>query len=279
MKEISLEEQKKLQLDMLIDFANFCDKNNITYYLSGGTLLGAIRHKGFIPWDDDIDIMMPRDDYERAINLYKNDVYVLDAIENNPLCWERYARIYNKKTIIFSNVRNKYKEHIFIDIFPIDGLSNNKLSQKYVFFMQKILTTAHLASVLDFSLSNRYADKNAGFYNWKIYVRTFIKYLLILTVGNIKPQVWIKLMTILAKKRNFYKSDWVAVLIAASYGSKEIMPKNIFRSKIQVDFESHKFWAPVGYDYYLKSLYGDYMKLPPIEKRQSHHDFKAYWKE
>ncbi|WP_303997432.1 phosphorylcholine transferase LicD [Megamonas hypermegale] len=279
MKEISLNEQKKIQLEMLVDFANFCDENNITYYLSGGTLLGAIRHKGFIPWDDDIDIMMPREDYERALKMYKHEIYEANNININKECWIILGRISNNKTYLKGNWKDKYKESVYIDIFPLDGLPDNKFFQKLIFFIEQIFILCQVASVMKYSVTKKYADKNAGVLNWKIYFRTIIKYILITLIGKTKPQFWIKIVHKIATMKSFYKSNFMGCLIIGNYGTKEIMPKEVFKSKIQVDFEGYKFWAPIGYDCYLKSLYGDYMKLPPVEKRQSHHDFKAYWKE
>lgn len=124
MKKIETEEMKKLELDMLIDVAKFCDENDIRYYLSGGTLLGAVRHKGFIPWDDDIDISMPRPDYLKFVSTYNgsSEFYQVQSIENNDKYWRTFAKVFDTRTYLKEDAIRMPKDGngVFIDIFPID---------------------------------------------------------------------------------------------------------------------------------------------------------------
>lgn len=279
MKEISLQEMKKIQFDILIDIANFCDNNDIDYYLSGGTLLGAIRHKGFIPWDDDIDIMMPRNDYEKFIHNYVNEKYKVDSIEIDKNCSNRYARVNNIDTVLVGSWKEEKEEHVFVDIFPIDGMPDSKFMQKVIFFRQSILINIHLATMLRYTVSNRYNDRNAGFVNWKKYIRTLIKFIMVFTVGRTSSKFWAKIINNCAQKYKFEESNYVACLVSGQNGSKELVPRKMYNNKIKVEFEGKEFWAPIGYDNYLSNLYGDYMKIPPKEKQLSHHDFTAYWKD
>lgn len=278
MKEISLDEMKKIQLDILVDIANFCDNNGINYYLAGGTLLGAIRHKGFIPWDDDIDIMMPRNDYKKFVHNYVNKKYKVDYIEIDKKCSNRYARVNNIDTVLVGSWKEEKEEHVFVDIFPIDGMPDNKFMQKFIFFRQSILINIHLATMLRYTVSNRYNDRNAGFLSWKKYIRTLIKFAMVFTIGRTNSRFWAKLIDNNAQRYKFENSNYVACLVSGSNGSKELMSKRIFQKKIKIVFENKKFWAPIGYNKYLSNLYGDYMKIPPKEKQVSHHDFIAYWK-
>ena len=279
MKEISLDEMKKIQLDILVDIANFCDNNGINYYLSGGTLLGAIRHKGFIPWDDDIDIMMPRNDYKKFVHTYVNKKYKVDSIEIDKKCSNRYARVNNINTVLVGSWKEEKEEHVFVDIFPIDGMPDNKFTQKFIFFRQSILINIHLATMLRYTVSNRYNDRNAGFLNWKKYIRTLIKFIMVFTVGKTSSKFWAKIINNCAQKYKFEESNYVACLVSGQNGSKELVHRKTYDNKIKVEFEGKEFWAPIGYDNYLSNLYGDYMKIPPKEKQVSHHDFTAYWKD
>ena len=279
MKEIDIETVRKLQLDMLISFANFCDENNYTYWLSGGTLLGAVRHKGFIPWDDDIDIMMPRDDYEKALREYHHERYKIDCVLVNENSWLRYGRINDSYTLLKTNYKAECNESIFIDIFPIEGLPDSFIKQRIIYGLAKLLLSCSLASYMTYSGSKRYNDRDAGFLEWKYYLRTAVKYLFITVLGKTKPSFWAKSLDSLAKRYPFATSKMAGCVISGPHGTKEIMPREVFGDKIMMDFEGLKFWGLKDYDTYLSHLYGDYMKLPPKDKQVSHHDFRAYYRE
>ena len=118
------------ELSLLEKYIEICSKYNLRYYALGGTLLGAVRHKGFIPWDDDMDLGMPRKDYEKFVTSYKNKDYFVDDLLINNSCWGRCGKLKCRNTILESNLKENYKEKVFIDIFPIDGICDNKLIQK-----------------------------------------------------------------------------------------------------------------------------------------------------
>ena len=128
--ELSLEEVKKTQLEILKVFASFCESNGITYYLAYGTLIGAIRHKGYIPWDDDIDVIMPRPDYNRFIREFKDNRYVLFCPESNVDCPFSYGKLYDSHTIIEEQTSCHYRIGLNIDIFILDGMPNNLQAAK-----------------------------------------------------------------------------------------------------------------------------------------------------
>ena len=277
MREINIDELKKIEYDMLVDFAKFCDKNNLIYFLSSGTLLGAVRHHDFIPWDDDIDVMLPRKDYEKFVTSYKNKDYFVDDLLINNSCWGRCGKLKCRNTILESNLKENYKEKVFIDIFPIDGICDNKLIQKIKLSIIQLFINFHMSTITKCKPTKRYADKNAGILNWKTGVRTLLKYFLILTIGNTRPQFWTRIINGWLKKTDFNSARYAGFFAGGYYGTKELMPKKIFDKRIPMKFGKYDFWIPEEYDYYLTNLYGNYMKFPPIEKRQPHHAFKAYW--
>lgn len=280
MREISSDELKKIQLDMLIDVARFCEENNINYFLSSGTLLGAIRHKGFIPWDDDIDIMMPRKDYKNFVSKYSHEYYVAKDISTCKKFYEKHCKVCDTRTVLNNFVRKLglAEEHIFIDIFPIDGVPNNKMLQRLLVYATQFIVAMHSATVLSYSVTNRYNDCDAGFLNWRKYLRTAIKFFLIATVGHANPRFLVRQLHKLLQLWKYDDCDFVGSLVTGAYGAKEIMSKHIFKHKHYTLFEEYDFCIPGGYEEYLRSLYGKYMELPPMEKRKSHHDFIAYWK-
>ena len=137
MQEIDFADIKQLALNILKDVAEFCDHHDIKYALAYGTMLGAVRHEGFIPWDDDIDIMMPREDYNRFIQLYNdsNSRYKVFSIETDNTYTYTMAKVFDQDTLMIDNTlwRNFDKAGVFVDIFPVDGLPESKSEQQALF--------------------------------------------------------------------------------------------------------------------------------------------------
>lgn len=276
MKKLDLNEIKMVELDILREVTAFCDKNNIIYYLTGGTLLGAIRHKGFIPWDDDIDIMMPRPDYIKFIkeyNKWDKKNYNITSVYNDKNTLIPYAKVCDTKTRkIERNIdySDKFIRGIDVDIFPLDGLPNSYNNAKNFIILQQILNKIY---VLLLTKYERHKNKLINIFKFSIYI--FLKALKTLNVINVYKIT--KIINSNSAKYDFYSSKFVAVSVFPHYGQNEIALSYNFKKRIKVKFETDYFYVPLGYDEYLKGVYGNYMKLPPKSKRKTHHVSNSYW--
>ena len=261
-EEISLEELKKIQIEILNDFVSFCDKNGLNYWLDNGTLLGAIRHKGYIPWDDDIDVGMLRDDYDKALRLYNESSsrYKLYSYENNKDFLYPCGKVLDTKTVLYEPDERGNKLSVNIDVFvydicPDDTNTTNKMFKKRMRYLK--LQSA--------KINQNYVGKKFKF------LRRFLHFFL----NSFFPKGYF-INKIVNISRTYINSNYKCVGNFMSY-SNVVAPIDIFDSFIDVAFEGKKYKAPIGYDRWLTLFYGDYMKLPPIEKRKSHHTFKAYF--
>lgn len=259
-KTITMEELRAIQLDILDKIHAFCTERGIRYSLGGGTLLGAVRHKGYIPWDDDIDIMLPRPDYDRFLKEFEGKYAELNLqhYENDITCCIPFAKVYDNRTVLIEKVQ---KSGIYIDVFPIDGLPEESRIHEYLTLYHKYLHKIYFMTpfyLVTGSLMNRikYYVKKVLFPPRKKYIADFYSYLLSFNFG---------------KSVN-------AGAICGVYAEKELMPRKTFESYITVEFEGRHYMAIRDYDAYLTKHYGDYMQLPPKEKQVSHHVFTAYWK-
>ena len=242
---------QKIVFRIMCDIDDFCKDNGIRYYLSGGTCLGAVRHQGFIPWDDDGDLMMPRKDYERFLATFPqafSEKYGAGSFTIDPKWQRQYARVWDKKTIWKSTNLDDVTMGVFIDIFPIDGLPNSELSRKIYYGRIKILSAMGSAAVRkEFLAAEKYRriKKIAGFFLKPFGIRRF----------TMK-------MERLAKRYDFDTSRYVGVSMAAHYGDRETIEGDDMRKETRLFFEGREFPVPMGYKKYLSNLYGDYMTIP-----------------
>ena len=264
MEYMSLAEIHKAEAEMLKWLANICENNNIPLCLSGGTVLGAIRHKGFIPWDDDIDLMLPRQEYDRLILLLEqlNDNRYSIVSMRDGISTFSYAKLIDKE-IVLEQEEDTYEvtSNLWIDIFPVDGLQEDtnkvKGSYRHTKFLRMGLRVA----------SSRNMDAGSK-------LKRFVKPLVILPAKIVGAHTWVKKLDRYCRKIEFGSTNNVGVL-CAGYGYKECMPYDEWIKYTKVEFEGEFYWVPGCWEYYLRSLYGDYMKLPPEDKRHTH-DLKAY---
>lgn len=269
MQEIKIGELREIQLAILEYVNSFCTENKINYSLSGGTLIGAVRHKGYIPWDDDIDIMMPRPDYEKFCATFndfatKNNLKLINSF-NDRQFFQPFSKVVDTRTYLIETYNRPIdKMGVYIDVFPIDGLPNEE--KKRDFYWKRIFKKRNFASVI-------YQKNNSKEYGFKKVARLVLFYLLKIFPANF----FAKKINKTAMKNDYASSEYIACSVFG-YGRKEEMPKSVFDSFIDVDFEGRKFKALAGWKTYLTNLYGDFMQLPPKEKQVAKHDFKAYWR-
>lgn len=259
---IEIEELKSIQLGILNEVANFCEKHELTYFLAYGTLLGAIRHHGYIPWDDDIDIVMPRPDYERFVSSFNkadSNWQVIDHCQN-PDYLLPFAKVHDLRTILYET---RYKGGgvfgVNIDVFPLDGFGNMKQIKKIKRLSQYLNAKK---AVID---RQRSLKKNAIIAIGKLFL-----------LGTTPSQIVDK-MEIVAKKNPYENSKKVKSFFSV-YGEKEVCEKSLLEETTFATFEGRKYRVPKNYDSYLRMIYGDYMQLPPKEEQVTHHTFKAWWK-
>ena len=258
---------QKCQLEILKAFIAVCEKHNLTYYLVGGTALGAVRHKGFIPWDDDIDVGLPREDYEKFIKLQNEFVgtkYFIQTFETDPKYIYNYAKLRDSSTTYIENFYKTFQMNhgVWVDIFPIDGMSMEDVpAEKLAKKVKKNWARVRLPYV--WALRRKFSK------------RTFFKDLAINALailffwGNVGH--WNNKRTDRINKEIPFDK---AVLVGNRFGinyKREAMPREVYGKGVEGVFEGVKVMLPSQTDTYLTLLYHDYMKLPPIEKQVGHH--------
>ena len=275
MKELSLKEIQSESLRILQSVHEFCIANDIRYSLAYGTLIGAIRHQGFIPWDDDIDIYIPRPDYERFISSFSAPGLGIIS-EKDPDCYITYCRVFDTVRTASNNIllpAKNYQGGVSIDVFPIDGVPDD-----YEEFKSDI---TRFKRVWILNLRYRHAHSSIGHI---LKTCSFKDACILLAV---KPP-FVNRMLLNKVKADLHSnavripygstSHW-SQIVDLEYGAKEHQLCSDFEYTIDMPFEGHSFKVMNGYDRVLRVCYGDYMQLPPIEQqRPKHRHVKLFWK-
>lgn len=260
MKEVTPEECKKIQLDILINVSKFCEKHDIKYSIAYGTLIGAIRHKGFIPWDDDIDIIMMRDEYERFVATYKDDYYQL--FDGLGLANHLHAVVSDMSTRIISqhsgNTNYFYKGGLYVDIFPVDSTSDKMICYK---FHKRMIYYIYKWYALSLYIKRKDIVAKILHFMFKPFSHL---------IGSMVR----KLMLVYNHKDTGTVSNY-----SLWYLNFPPFPKYFMDTYEYVEFEGHQFKAIKEYDKFLRGIYGDYMQLPPASERIPRHNYKTYWRD
>ena len=268
MKEITdIRELQKIEFDILCDIDQFCRENGIRYFLVAGTLLGAIRHKGFIPWDDDLDIGMLRPDYERFIKTYKSDRNELWWHGKQPRYFLPFAKVCAKGTLLTGGDFPDVGCGVYVDVLPYDEIDDNPTTIRAT--LRRWLWTYRVLTLRNIRLFRKGRP-------WWRQVAVFLGRPL-----RLVPNHWIVKWFERRNASSRTKGPCLIGLLGngALYGTRDFHDSRLFAGTVKVEFEGHSFPTMSGWAENLTNLYGDYMTPPPEEKRIPHHDFQAWRKD
>lgn len=268
MNKLTLKEIQQAELDIMIEFDKVARENGLKYALWAGTLIGAVRHHGFIPWDDDIDVTMPRPDYEKLIRLNKEKKLWPDHLEL--CCFEDgtldtpFLKIYDRRTTVIEQNYNKGKtQSLWIDVFPVDGLpEDEKEIQK---FYRKGLFLSKL---------NVLVAANNGFGKGRL--KTLVKDIFLKPIAKLIGRRRIAEMQYKHGTKYPYETSPKCGMCTWAYdGPGQALTKEEYETLVELPFEGHYFYAMSAWDKNLRGIFGDYMQLPPESERITH-DLEAY---
>lgn len=261
MKEMSIDNCKMCAANILRIVDQVCKENELDYFVFYGTLLGAVRHKGFIPWDDDIDIIMPRKDYDSLAQVMENNSYGLFFMrpENTSDTIYPHGKMIDTSTELYVHGYKHVDGYgVGIDIFPIDYLSNNRLLRtikiKYALLLRKLIE--HSASTT--------VEKGSSYY---LTIKRYIAFYLTRVLDTNKLINKLNTLNIKNKPSSYYGVAWDRAL-----------PKELLFNAKRMPFEDFYVNVPNDSLYFLKELFGDYLKYPPVEEQVPKHHYDAYYK-
>lgn len=252
------------ELEIMKIFVDICQRHGLRYAMIGGTMLGAIRHKGFIPWDDDIDVGMPRADYERLLTIVRGELpegYDFLNYKQNPEYLRYFSRIVDTRVeVTNASYADTQVEHAWIDIFPLDGMPSTRPGRLFHFWHMTFWKFFYHASCFKQLVNLKRAGR-------PLYQRMLIKFMQVTRIGSGLDTK--KLMLRIEKLLMKYDCDRCdyGISLFGAYMLKEIMPKSVFGAGALYPFEDSMFCGPAQYDAFLTLLYGDYM-TPPKDKNK-----------
>lgn len=261
MQELTHTEIKQRLLDILINFQDFCDQNNLKMYLCAGTLLGAVRHHGFIPWDDDIDVCMDRESYEKVMLIASkqsefNGHYKITDFRFNDSSYP-FIKVVDLETKMSQQFENDEADYLWIDVFPMDGLPSDKALQRTLYRKVSFVREIQMLSFAKIGQGRSFAKR-------------IIKPLFIVLAKLYGLNRANRKLNQLSRTYDFRETGWIGDVMWGDYNKETLTTKDYFRSTT-VDFEGHSFDTMACWDKYLTALYGsDYMEIPPKDKQVNH---------
>lgn len=266
--KLTLKEVQHNSFEILYAFHRYCVDNNLRYQLAYGTCLGAIRHKGFIPWDDDVDVMMPRPDYEKLEELIsKNPIPGLELLsfKANKVYSSPLAKIHNPNTYAcqhYSQI-DRPAFGVYIDVFIVDGIPSGKFKQMMLFKIANVVRRCWGLSV--------------G--TWDYETQSLMRHIKIVCSSVFKLigyRFWVRLYNNVSKYYDYDKQPYAGIVQFGEGIIKECHNRSMFEESVLMDFEGFRFFVPLDWNTYLSKMYGDYMQLPPISERVSKHGTDFY---
>ena len=268
MKKLTHREVQSEAFTILKFIKEVCEINSISYFLFYGTLLGAVRHKGFIPWDDDVDIVVPRKDYEKLKNcinkgLHDENFFFHDAQTSDDYPY-LIGRICSNHTRVVRKDENYDDMGIFVDVYPIDDISDYYLLARCKSIFLGVLSSLYFASTR--TLDEPYCKE-------KLIRKIFMRFSKVLGSARIKNLViWLMGIGKLGSSCSYVgPAMWMTM-----NAKRNIFSREYFEKSVSVEFNGEMFAAPAGYLTLLKNYYGDFMKLPPVDQQTPHHEYDAY---
>lgn len=267
-KDIELKQEKLL--DILDEFVRVCEANGLTYYLGGGSLIGALRHSGFIPWDDDMDIFMPRSDYEKLYKIWSNvadtNRYRLLRTDRDNNYHFRCIGVVDVNTTLIKkyNVNEDIMHGLFVDIIPYDGIPASRIKQIWQILNAIIFNIYNVQRLPNFEKSS---------------LSSIIKVALAIVPSKaLRYKLW-NFAEHNMMKYDLYNSDYCKELSTNTKALKRPLPSKWFRETKFADFEGRKVRIPIGAEEYLSLIFGDYMEFPPEEERIPKHDETVFFED
>ena len=265
-------ELQHIEKDILSKIHAFCMTHGLRYTLCGGTLLGAVRHKGFIPWDDDIDIAMPRPDYTRFCREFRSPHCSVHCFENDRVYCYPYAKVYDDRTVLVEDSYRHMRMGVYVDVMPMDG------------YPDRGGTLARLRRMIKVAWGCLVLQNCSPFNKKRPFLRQMVLFLLLpFQLIPVRARRWPSrlFLPILQREASRYSFENQPFAGCAVWGGKmrEVLPAEVYSGFIDMVFEGEPRRVMVGWERYLVSCYGDYMTPPSPEKRVAHHAFRAWWKD